>query len=102
MKPLKDIVRYENDHFIVDCCPRNGDMTPPSLDATVVHVYEMEVDFNLNRPRYTFCLNVAIVDDIVQRGGKMDIHCHKCNSNYEVDEGTLDYAMGLTPNKQSI
>ena len=101
-KDLMAIIRYENEHIIVDCCPRKGDMTPPSLDASVVRAYNLEPDFNFNRPKYTLCLNVMIVDGIVQDKGRMDVCCPHCKSVYVINEQTLDATLEAAEHKQSI
>src|SRR3989344_5137005 len=70
-------------HVVLECCPRNGDLTAPSQQDSVVHAYGLDENiYNRNRQTYTFYLNYFIVDGLVSNGGKLPITCHCCNSRY--------------------
>ncbi|MBS3172373.1 hypothetical protein J4438_02225 [Candidatus Woesearchaeota archaeon] len=87
-KRLEDVMRLENNHIIIDCCPRKGDRTVPVDSANclvnISEEYEKDDLFEGKRAKYTFYMNIGIVLGMVARNEELVVTCPICHERYNI------------------
>ena len=90
MKPLDEVLRLENDHVIIDCCPRKSSTSPidnPAIDG----LYDKGPSgfFKPTRGKYTLYASIGILLGETLDGKSLKVKCHECGKEYELTKERL-------------